>query len=59
MNLLLTFNFELMFQALPVLMLIAVATWLISLTIDDVSIVDYIWSMLSLGRLPPTPTRRE
>ena len=49
MNLLLTFNFELMFQALPVLMLIAVATWLISLTIDDVSIVDYIWSMLSLG----------
>ena len=49
MNLLLSINLELMLQALPVLFLIAVATWLISLAIDDVSIVDYIWSLLSLA----------
>ena len=49
MNLLLTLNFDLMLQGLPVLMLIAIGTWLISLAIDDVSIVDYIWSMLSLA----------
>ena len=49
MNLLLSINFELMLQAVPVLLLIAVTTWLISLAIDDVSIVDYIWSLLSLA----------
>jgi steroid 5-alpha reductase family enzyme len=49
MNLLLSLNLELMLQALPVLFLIAIATWLISLAIDDVSIVDYIWSLLSLA----------
>ena len=49
MNLLLTLNLDLMLQALPVLFLVAVATWLISLAIDDVSIVDYIWSLLSLA----------
>ena len=49
MSELLTIDFGLMLQGLPVLFLVAVATWLISLTIDDVSIVDYIWSLLSLA----------
>tara|TARA_B110000879_G_scaffold204698_1_gene284058 strand:- start:272 stop:1096 length:825 start_codon:yes stop_codon:yes gene_type:complete len=49
MNLLLSIDLQLMLQALPVLFLIAVVTWLISLAIDDVSIVDYIWSLLSLA----------
>ena len=31
------------------MMLVAFATWMISLAIEDVSIVDYIWSMLSLA----------
>jgi len=49
MNLLLSINFDLMLQAVPVLLLVAFTTWLISLAIDDVSIVDYIWSLLSLA----------
>jgi steroid 5-alpha reductase family enzyme len=49
MNLLLSINFDLMLQAVPVLLLLAFTTWLISLAIDDVSIVDYIWSLLSLA----------
>jgi steroid 5-alpha reductase family enzyme len=49
MNMLLTINLELMLQAVPVLLLLAFTTWLISLAIDDVSIVDYIWSLLSLA----------
>jgi steroid 5-alpha reductase family enzyme len=49
MNLLLSINFDLMLQAVPVLLLLAITTWLISLAIDDVSIVDYIWSLLSLA----------
>ncbi|MGB0449668.1 MAG: DUF1295 domain-containing protein [Porticoccaceae bacterium] len=49
MNLILSINFDLMLQAAPVLLLVAFTTWLISLAIDDVSIVDYIWSLLSLA----------
>jgi steroid 5-alpha reductase family enzyme len=38
----------LMLEALPVLFLMAVAMWLVSLYKDDVSIVDYSWSIMLL-----------
>ena len=38
----------LMLSAVPVLFLMAVAMWLVSLYTDDVSIVDYSWSIMLL-----------
>ena len=37
-----------MLEAVPVLFLMAVAMWLVSLYKDDVSIVDYSWSIMLL-----------
>ena len=48
MNIILNLNTELMILSLQMLLLLAVVTWLISVWISDVSIVDYIWSLLSL-----------
>ena len=39
----------LMFEALPVLFLMAVGMWLFSLFRDDVSVVDYSWSLMMLS----------
>tara|TARA_B110000977_G_scaffold139877_1_gene177552 strand:- start:377 stop:1177 length:801 start_codon:yes stop_codon:yes gene_type:complete len=38
-----------MFEAIPLLFLIAVGAWLVSLVIEDISIVDYFWSLMLLG----------
>ena len=48
MNILVNLNMELMILSLQMLLLLAIGTWLISVWITDVSIVDYIWSLLSL-----------
>jgi steroid 5-alpha reductase family enzyme len=48
MNTLLTLNMEFMTFSLQLLLLLAVVTWLFSVWLADVSIVDYIWPLLSL-----------
>jgi len=48
MNILLAINMDLMLESLKMLLLLACITWLASLIIEDVSIVDYIWSLLTL-----------
>lgn len=49
MNLFLGLDIQLMFEAIPLLFLIAVGAWLVSLVIEDASIVDYFWSLMLLG----------
>ena len=49
MNLFLGLDIQLMFEAIPLLFLIAVGAWLVSLVIEDISIVDYFWSLMLLG----------
>ena len=49
MNLFMGLDIQLMFEAVPLLFLIAVGAWLVSLVIEDVSIVDYFWSLMLLG----------
>jgi steroid 5-alpha reductase family enzyme len=41
-----TFNFELWLSALPVLLIAATITWLVSLPLRNVSIVDSLWSLM-------------
>ncbi len=41
-------NIQLMAEALPLLLLVAVAAWLLSLVAEDVSVVDYVWSLMSM-----------
>jgi len=41
-------DLQLMAEALPLLLVVAIVAWVISLLIEDVSIVDYIWSLMSL-----------
>jgi steroid 5-alpha reductase family enzyme len=43
-----TINTDVMLASLKMLLLLAVLTWFVSLIIEDVSIVDYIWSLLTL-----------
>ena len=49
MNLFLGLDIQLMFEAIPLLFLIAMGAWLVSLVIEDTSIVDYFWSLMLLG----------
>ena len=49
MNLFLGLDIQLMFEAIPLLFLIAVGAWVVSLVIEDTSIVDYFWSLMLLG----------
>ena len=49
MNLFLGLDIQLMFEDIPLLFLIAVGAWLVSLVIEDTSIVDYFWSLMLLG----------
>lgn len=48
MDILFTINTEMMLESLKMLLILAGVTWFISLIIEDVSIVDYIWSLLTL-----------
>jgi steroid 5-alpha reductase family enzyme len=48
MNILMTINLDLMLESLQWLLLLAAGTWFVSFIIEDVSIVDYIWSPLTL-----------
>ena len=48
MDVLFTLDTSFMLASLKMLLLLAVATWFVSLIIEDVSIVDYIWSLLTL-----------
>lgn len=48
MDILFTLDTSYMLASLKMLLLLAVATWFVSLIIEDVSIVDYIWSLLTL-----------
>lgn len=43
-----TITLELMLESLKLVLFFACITWVVSLIIDDVSIVDYIWSPLTL-----------
>ena len=49
MNLFMGLDIHLMFEAVPLLFLIAVGAWLVSLLIENISIVDYSWSLMLLG----------
>ena len=49
MNLFMGLDIQLMFEAVPLLFSIAVGAWLLSLVIEDVSIVDYFWSLMLLA----------
>ena len=49
MNLFMGLDVQLMFEAIPLLVAIAVSAWLVSLVIEDISIVDYLWSLMLLG----------
>ena len=49
MNLFMGLDMQLMLEAIPLLLLIAVGAWLVSLLIEDASIVDYFWSLMLLG----------
>ncbi|MDB9969713.1 DUF1295 domain-containing protein [Porticoccaceae bacterium] len=49
MNLFMGLDMQLMFEAIPLLFAIAVSAWLVSLVIEDISIVDYFWSLMLLG----------
>jgi steroid 5-alpha reductase family enzyme len=49
MNLFMGLNMQLMLEAVPLLFLIAVGAWLVSLAVEDASIVDYFWSLMLLG----------
>ena len=49
MNQFMGLNMQLMLEAVPLLLLIAVGAWLVSLVIEDASIVDYFWSLMLLG----------
>lgn len=48
MDIIFTLNTDFMLASLKMLLLLAAATWFVSLIIEDVSIVDYIWSLLTL-----------
>ena len=48
MEILFTINTEMMLESLKMLLILAAITWFVSLIIEDVSIVDYIWSPLTL-----------
>lgn len=48
MDIIFTLNTDFMLASLKMLLLLAVLTWFVSLIIEDVSIVDYIWSLLTL-----------
>ena len=43
-----TLNTDFLILSLQALMLLAVVTWVFSTWLQDVSIVDYIWSLLTL-----------
>jgi steroid 5-alpha reductase family enzyme len=49
MNLFIGLDIQLMFEAVPLLLLIATGAWLVSLVIEDVGIVDYLWSLMLLS----------
>jgi steroid 5-alpha reductase family enzyme len=48
MNLFMGLDMHLMLEAVPLLLLIAVGAWLVSLLIENISIVDYSWSLMLL-----------
>ena len=48
MDIIFTLNLAFMLASLKMLLLLAALTWFVSLIIEDVSIVDYIWSLLTL-----------
>lgn len=48
MEALFAINTALMLESLKMLLILAAITWFVSLIIEDVSIVDYIWSLLTL-----------
>ena len=48
MEILFNLNTVMMFESLKMLLILAAITWFVSLIIEDVSIVDYIWSLLTL-----------
>jgi len=48
MDILFTINTVMMYESLKILLILAGITWFVSLIIEDVSIVDYIWSLLIL-----------
>ena len=48
MEIFFSLNTALMLESLKMLLILAAITWFISLIIEDVSIVDYIWSLLTL-----------
>jgi steroid 5-alpha reductase family enzyme len=49
MNLFMGLDIQLMFEAVPLLLFIAIGAWLVSLVIEDIRIVDYLWSLMLLG----------
>ncbi|ETN92687.1 putative membrane protein [Gammaproteobacteria bacterium MOLA455] len=49
MNLFMGLDIQLMFEAIPLLVAIALSAWLVSLVIEDISIVDCLWSIMLLG----------
>jgi steroid 5-alpha reductase family enzyme len=48
MDILLSINTDMMLASLKMLVILGCVTWFVSLIIEDVSIVDYIWSLLTL-----------
>ena len=48
MEILFNLNTVMMLESLKMLLILAAITWFVSLIIEDVSIVDYIWSLLTL-----------
>jgi steroid 5-alpha reductase family enzyme len=48
MNLFLGLDMQLMLEALPLILLIALSAWLVSLVIEDIRIIDYLWSPMLL-----------
>lgn len=49
MNLFMGLDIQLMFEAVPLLLTIAIGAWLVSLVIEDIRIVDYLWSLMLLA----------
>ena len=50
MNLFMGLDMQLMFEAIPLLFAIAVSAWLVSLVIEDISIVDYFLVADAVGQ---------
>ena len=48
MNLFLGLDMQLMLEALPLILLIALSAWLVILVIEDIRIIDYLWSPMLL-----------